>query len=107
MKIEGKKHQNPKLLTCGLHLLKPHPYIGATPDNTLKCDCCPKASVEYKCPDKIRNESFAESWEMCDFLDVVKNRMQLKSSHKYYARATGQVVITDIITHILLLLHYK
>ena len=30
MKTEGKKHTNPKLLTCGLYLFKPHPYIGAS-----------------------------------------------------------------------------
>ena len=35
MKMEGKKHQNPKLLTCGLYSFKPHPYLGATPDNVL------------------------------------------------------------------------
>ena len=35
MKIEGKKHKNTKLLTCGLYLFKPHPYLGATPDNIL------------------------------------------------------------------------
>ena len=43
MKIEGKKHQNTKLLTCGLYLFKPHPYLGATPDNILKYDCFSKS----------------------------------------------------------------
>ena len=28
MKIEGKKHQNPNLLTYGLYLFKPHHYLG-------------------------------------------------------------------------------
>ena len=62
MKIEGKKHQNPKLLTCVLYLFKTYPYLGATPDNILKCGCCPKSCMEYKCPHKMRNESIAESW---------------------------------------------
>ena len=30
MKIEGKKHENPKLLSSGLHISKSHSYIGAT-----------------------------------------------------------------------------
>ena len=28
IQIKGKKHQNPKLLTCGLYLFKPHAYMG-------------------------------------------------------------------------------
>ena len=90
MKIEGKKHQSPKLLTCGLYLFKPHTYylsLGATPENILKYDCC--HAVEYKCPYKIRNEGIAESWQKCDFLEVVNDRIQLKHSHKYYAQITG------------------
>ena len=94
MKMEGKKHQNPKLLTCGLYSFKPHPYLGATPDNVLKCNCCPKLCVEYKCPHKIRNESIAESWQKCDFLEVVNDRIQLRRRHKYYAQITGQMAIT-------------
>ena len=46
MKVEGKKHTNPKLLSYGLYLFKPHSYIGATPDNILKCECCPISCIE-------------------------------------------------------------
>ena len=53
-----------------------------------------KSCVEYKCPHKIRNESIAESWQKCDFLEVVNDRIQLKHSHKYYAQITGQMAIT-------------
>ena len=76
---------------CSNHII----ILGATPDNTLKCDCCPKSSVEYKCPHKIRNESIAESQQKCDFLKIVNDRIQLKRSHKYYAQITGQMVITE------------
>ena len=65
--------------------------LGTTPENILKCDCCPKSCVEYKCPRKIRNGSISESWrrQKCDFLEVVNDRIQLKCSHKYYAQITG------------------
>ena len=56
MKTGGKKHQNAKLLACSLYLFKPHPYIGAAPDNILKCDCCSKSCVE-QCPHKMPNKS--------------------------------------------------
>ena len=61
--------------------------LGATPENILKYDCC--HAVEDKCPYKIRNESIAESWQKCDFLEVVNDRIQLKHSQKYYAQITG------------------
>ena len=58
MKIEGKKHQNPKLITCGLYLFKSHPYFVATPDNILKCVCCLKSVAQnhtIQMPHQIQN----------------------------------------------------
>ena len=56
--------------------------------------CSPKLCAEYKCPHEIGNESIAESWPKCDFLEVVNDRIQLKRSYKHYARITGEVAIT-------------
>ena len=42
----------------------------------------------------MRNESIAESWQKCHFLEVVNDRIQLKRSHKHYAQITGQMAIT-------------
>ena len=56
--------------------------------------CSLKQYAEYKCPHKIGNESIAESWQKCDFLEVVNDRIQLKRSYKHYARITGEVAIT-------------
>ena len=49
----AKVHKNPKLHTCGLFVLKAHPYIGASPDNIFTCSCCGSSCVEYKCPYSI------------------------------------------------------
>lgn len=94
MKIEGKKHTNQKLLTCGLYLFKPHPYIGATPDNISKCDCCPKSCIEYKSPYTIRNEKLTESWQKCDIPEQVNGKIQLKRNHRYCPQIIGQMAIT-------------
>ena len=56
--------------------------------------CSLKQYAEYKCPHKIGNESIAESWQKCDFLEVVNDRIQLKRSYKHYAQITGEVAIT-------------
>ena len=60
----------------------------------FECDCFPKSCVEYKCPHKIQNESIVESWQKCDFLEVVNDMIKLKHCHKYYAQITGQTAIT-------------
>ena len=39
VKLEGIKHRHPKLLPCGLFILKSHLYIGTTPDNIFTCKC--------------------------------------------------------------------
>ena len=48
--IFSNSHKNAQLVECGLFLDKMHPYIGASPDRMVTCDCCPKACVEVKCP---------------------------------------------------------
>ena len=63
MKHEGQKHTSPNLLACGLHIYKPQPYIGATPDNIFTCSCCEGTCVEYKCPYSIRKEEISVSWK--------------------------------------------
>ena len=42
----------------------------------------------------MQTESIAESWQKCDFLEVVNDRIKLKRNHKYYAHVTGQIAIT-------------
>lgn len=94
MQQEGKKHAAPKLLFCGLFIYKSHPYVGATPDNIFKCNCCEPCCVEYKCPFSIRDEEISTSWKKTDFLENVNGHIQLKRSHKYYTQVTGQMAIT-------------
>ena len=59
--------------------------------------CSLKQYAEYKCPHKIGNETIAESWQKCDFLEVVNDRIQLKCCYKYYAQITGEVPLQDTV----------
>ena len=94
MKLEGVKHSHPKLLPCGLFILKSHPYIGATPDNIFTCKCCEhRICVEYKCPYSIREHDVSDSWDKTDFLEKVNDIIQLKRNHKYFTQITGQMAI--------------
>ena len=94
MKLEGVKHSHPKLLSCGLFILKSHPYIGATPDNILICKCCEcRICAEYKCRHSIREHDVLESCDKTDFLEKFNDFIQLKRNHKYFTQITGQMAI--------------
>ena len=42
------KHKSFCLTKSGLHLSSKWPYLGATPDGLVSCDCCGKGTVEVK-----------------------------------------------------------
>ena len=76
MKYEGEKrgHNIPKLLTSGLYVSKPHPYLGATP------------SIKYY--------SIEEALGKMTFLELLENNTQLKRNHQYYTQIIGQMALT-------------
>ena len=39
-----------------LYVWRDHPYIGASPDAIVTCDCCGKGIVEIKCPYCFRDK---------------------------------------------------
>ena len=92
-----KKTESSFCTPCGLYLLKPHPYLGATADNILSCECCTnKYCVEYKCPYSIRERNIFDSWSETGFLEKNGDQISLKKNHKYYFQVQGQMAITEI-----------
>lgn len=91
---EGKKHNNPKLIDCGLIVPEAYPFLGASPDNIFVCSCCGPACVEYKCPYSIKDHSVKDDWAKTDFLEEIDGKIQLKRSHKYYFQVQGQMGIS-------------
>ena len=87
MKHEGQKHKFPKLITGGIYIHKPHPYMCATLENIFTCACCENVCVEYKCSYSIRGEDIVQGWNKTSFLE-------LKRNHNYYAPIQGQTAIT-------------
>ena len=90
----AKAHSNPKFHSCGLFVLKAHPYIGASPDNIFTCSCCGSSCVEYKCPYSIKDLTVEEGYERTDFLEKCEGGIQLKQSHKYFFQVQGQMAVT-------------
>jgi len=43
-------HKNLNISDAGLFVSLERPYIGASPDAIVSCNCCGKGTVEVKCP---------------------------------------------------------
>ena len=57
----SKQHKNFNLIDHGLFLDQDLlPYVGASPDRIISCDCCPQAVLEIKCPYSINHTSPAD-----------------------------------------------
>ena len=83
LKIRMNDHQNFTCKQNGLVVSASHPYIGASPDGIINCDCCGLGILEAKCPYCMRKEdpSTASYWQN-DTLDC---------SHQYYYQVQTQL----------------
>ena len=92
-----KKHKNSKLSTSGLVTSKQLPFIRVSSDSVFTCSCCPESlfPVEYKCPYKIRDKSFSDSWKDLDFFYESDGNILLAKDHKYYSQVTAQISLKD------------
>ncbi|XP_040078639.1 uncharacterized protein LOC115318349 [Ixodes scapularis] len=52
-KTKQAQHQNLVLSQCGLYNMQGRPYIGASPDALVECQCCEKRVLEAKCPESM------------------------------------------------------
>lgn len=91
-----KGHDNFKLNDSGLHIHPEYPYLGATPDGLVECDCCGKGVVEIKCPCCKRGVSINDAAEDPKFcLEEKDGTLQLKRDHPYFYQIQGQMFMTN------------
>ena len=93
-------HTNLKTEECGIYLHKDHPYIGATPDMLVSCDCCGEGVLEIKCPLVPPCTECHPSLCKCiykpKYLNYDENcrKFKLKENTAYYAQIQGQMALT-------------
>ena len=85
-------HLNFEMKRCGMFINKEFPYIHATPDLLVSCDCCGMGCGEVKCPISITNADFGEySKKASSCLESVNQRLQLKRTHNYFYQVQQQL----------------
>ena len=94
------RHTNFVCRESGLHLSKEYPFIAATPDGIISCDCCGEGLLEIKCPytycDKeLPNKENYNKEEMKRFClePDEEGILGLKLTHPYYYQVQAQLNI--------------
>jgi len=87
-----RTHNNVTVCKTGLTLYADTPYIAASPDFILTCDCCGEWVGEVKCP-------FSYKDELIDSINDNKFCVQngtLKKDHPYYTQCQVHMYCTGI-----------
>eukprot|EP00795_Rhopilema_esculentum_P006504 gene6504-11962_t len=93
-----KKYVNYKAIQCGMFIIKHSPFIYATPDFLLTCDCCGIGCGEVKCPyciESIDFDGYLENPSSCLAKDL-GDKVILKRSHQYFYLVQQQMFTTEL-----------
>ena len=58
-----------KVERCVVFISNEYPFIGASPDSVVECNCCGKGTVEIKCPYCVRDKVVADCVEKVTCLE--------------------------------------
>ena len=94
-KMSGE-HVNLRVSDCGLYISRDTPFVAATPDGIVECDCCGKSILEVKCPYSQRKNKLDS--QLKDFY-LVSNEdegLTLNRKHQYYFQIQAQLGVTKL-----------
>ncbi|XP_021352053.1 uncharacterized protein LOC110449491 isoform X1 [Mizuhopecten yessoensis] len=89
-------HDNFTCRKSGLVINPKYPYIGASPDSVVSCDCCGEGFVEVKCPYCVRSMPITEATDIkASCLESIDGSVRLKKKHSYYSQVQTQIFVCD------------
>nr|XP_037287664.1 uncharacterized protein LOC119180656 [Rhipicephalus microplus] len=88
-KNQNTHHKGLQLHDCGLSILLGKPFIGASPDAIVTCECCSPRLLEVKCPRSL--ERFVEYEVVCQ-----GDEMRLKQNGRYFCQTQVQMGVTEL-----------
>ena len=59
--MRENQHLKFSMVDCGLFISTDYPFIGASPDSLILCDCCGEGCVEVNCLYCKRNDTVDEA----------------------------------------------
>ena len=88
-----KEHVNGRLHKTGMKIATNRPWLSATADGIVTCECHGKFVVEIKCPYSARHMTCTEFWN--DQSSYVYGGT-LRNDHTYYTQVQLQMEVYDI-----------
>ncbi|WAR06031.1 hypothetical protein MAR_021400, partial [Mya arenaria] len=82
-----KKHRDFNATESGLTVSLKHPYLAASPDLIVQCDCCGKGLCEVKCPETVKDQ--IPTVDNIKYLLEENDKIVLDSKHPYYFQGTN------------------
>ena len=97
-KLEEDEHENVRVENCGIFVSEDHPFIRATPDSIILCDCCGKQLVEVKCPFTKKDELLNVTDEKANFYlkKDESGELHLDNNHEYFFQVQTQMEETKV-----------
>ena len=90
-------HGGFEISCCGFVVSAEHPFLGASPDALIQCDCCGQGVVEIKCPLCANQMSFVEAADRVGTFclsELSEGTLKLKCDHSYYYQCQLQMFVT-------------
>lgn len=81
---------------AGLYINSQYPYLGASSDGKVKCDCCGYGIIEIKypfCLTKMDMHDAAENKKFCLMKD--EEKFSLNHTHAYYYQVQLPLQLTE------------
>ncbi len=92
------KHERFMISRSGLVLNSKYPFMGASPDGIVSCQCCGRGVLEIKCPYSCRNKTLSEFEGEVSFLEKSQEgKMEIKRTHSYYYQLQMQMKFCNTI----------
>ena len=95
--VLNKTHTNFVYRQSGLVISTEFPYLGASPDGFVSCDCCTNGLVEVKCPYSFSNIHPSEIKDSSIYLQSHSTHetcMPVLKHGQYYTQVQGQLALT-------------
>ena len=93
------QHLNLSVADSGLHINENWPFLGASPDGLVFCECCGKGLCEIKCPYKYKDAMLvtaAADSSFCLKYDDNGVDLCLDTVHPYYYQVQCQLFVTGV-----------
>ncbi len=90
--LKKKEHAKFTIKNTGFHISMKSPFIGASPDGMIECECCGQGLVEVKCPYCSSDPSDVKYIQTDQDTGITK----LNRDHTYYYQVQVQMYTLDL-----------